>query len=252
MHNVKLIIAYDGTDYLGWQNTNVGKSIERDLQIILERILQHPIHLQAASRTDKGVHAAGQVVNFLTFRETLNLPQLQLSLNSLLPKSIAILNIECMLPSFHPTLDCTGKEYRYYICNTPVQLPQHRFYSWHCPSPLQLDLMLEAAMYLIGQHDFSAFCNVRKQMNYENCIRQINSVDINRNDEGRLCIKVAGNHFLYKMVRNIVGTLVYVGKGKIEADSIPGILNTKDRSLAGVTAPAHGLFLHKVYYPCEA
>ena len=115
MHNVKLIIAYDGTRYLGWQKTKMGPSIEEALQATVEQIVQHPVHLQAASRTDAGVHATGQVVNFLTSK-TLNLSQFNISLNGMLPKDIAVRSVQLMPGSFHPTLDCTGKEYRYYAC----------------------------------------------------------------------------------------------------------------------------------------
>lgn len=248
MQNIKLVIAYDGGAYRGWQKTPMGPSIESTLQQVLEKILQHATPLQAASRTDAGVHAEGQVVNFFTSKTDLNLNRLKLSLNSLLPKDISVLSVEKMAPSFHPTLDCKGKEYRYYICYGSAQLPHHRLYSWHYPYPLELNLMHQALPYLLGSHDFSSFCNVKKNASYAHFNREINRIDLVELEKERLCICIEGNHFLYKMVRNIVGTLLYVGRGKIKIEDIPLILKSGDRTQAGVTAPAHGLFLYRVHY----
>lgn len=248
MHNIKLVIAYEGTNYLGWQKTPTGPSVEQALQLVLERILQQNIVLQAASRTDAGVHANGQVVNFFALKTHLDFVRLKKSLNSLLPPDIKVISIEKMVPSFHPTLDCQLKEYCYYICCGETQLPQHRFYSWHYPCSLFIEEMKIAASQLLGEHDFSAFCNSRKQIKYENSIRILKEIKIEDKEPKRLCISVTGNHFLYKMVRNIVGTLVHVGCGKIGKEKILSILNSADRTLAGVTAPAHGLFLNKILY----
>lgn len=249
MQNIKLIIAYDGTKYLGWQKTSMGPSVEGALQQVLEEILQHAAPLQAVSRTDAGVHARGQTVNFFTSKPNLDLNRLQIGLNSLLPKDISVLDIERMPPSFHPTLDCTRKEYRYYICYGIAQLPEYRFYSWHVHHPsLKINDMREAASFLVGKHHFGAFCNVKKKESYSNYIRMIQEIELLELDCQRLCICIRGNHFLYKMVRNLVGTLVYVGKGKIQKEDIPFILQSQDRTIAGVTAPAQGLFLYQVSY----
>lgn len=248
MQNIKLVIAYDGTHYLGWQKTRMGFSIEETLQQVLEQILQHPIHLQAASRTDAGVHAQGQVVNFLTAKEQLDLDRLQLSLNSLLPKDIAILSATQMPPPFHPTLDCMGKEYHYYMCYGRTQLPHHRFYSWHYPYELDLDKMRQAALHLIGRHDFTSFCNFKKNAHYNDYIRQIDRIEICPIESKRLIICIQGNHFLYKMVRNIAGLLAEIGRGKRKEEEIPLLLNCQDRTQGAVTAPAHGLFLQRVLY----
>lgn len=242
-----MTVAYDGTAFLGWQKTKMGISIEESLQSALEQILQEPISLQAASRTDAGVHAHGQVVNFLTKKEW-DLSKLQTSLNSLLPKEIAVWQVENANNTFHPTLDCKGKEYHYWICTGPVQMPQHRLYSWHYPYCLDLHAMHQALRSLIGQHDFSAFCNEKNNESYEHYIREIHAIDIEQIAENRLCIKITGRHFLYKMVRNIVGTLAYVGRGKMAAEDIPRILLQRDRTQAGMTAPAHGLALFQVFY----
>ncbi len=239
MDNFKLIVAYEGSSYLGWQKTNMGQSIEGELEKALSQILHHPIKLQAASRTDAGVHAEGQVVNFFT-GSAISLK----SLNSLLPKDISGLSLEKMDEKFHPTLDCLGKEYHYTLCFGPTQLPFHRSFSWHFPYPLDLEKMETAASALVGEHDFSSFCNERQEDN----LRHVNKIEILSLAPDRLKISVAGNRFLYKMVRNLVGTLVYVGCGKILSGEVLEILQSKDRARAGVTAPAHGLSLHKVIF----
>lgn len=242
MRNIKLLIAYDGTRYHGWQD-----SIEKTLQKILEKICQHPIYLQAASRTDAGVHAYGQVVNFRTSKE-INPGQFQCSLNQLLPKDIVIKHLELAPELFHPTLDAKSKEYRYYICLGKFQLPHLRLHSWHVQQDLNFLAMENAAQILCGQKDFSTFCNHRTEGYYSHCVREITSIKILKLDENRLCFVIRGNNFLYRMVRNLVGTLVYIGRGKIAPDELPAILESHDRTSAGITAPAHGLFLHEVFY----
>lgn len=246
--NIKLLIAYDGTSYRGWQKTPMGPSIEESLEGVLEKILQHKVLLQAASRTDAGVHAYGQVVNFLTEKEHLSFDRLKLSLNQLLPKDISVLEVREERQDFHPTLDCIQKEYHYFLCYGSVQLPEHRLYSWHCPRLKLIGEMQEAAKFFIGKHDFSSFCNFRKQQHYEDYIREVFSIDLAHLSNERLVIKICGQNFLYKMVRNLVGTLVYVGMRKLKREEIPNILINKDRTQAGMTAPAHGLFLKEVFY----
>lgn len=255
--NLTLKLAYDGTNYLGWQKTKTGPSIESTLQVVLEKILQHPTPLQAASRTDRGVHANGQVVNFFTNKYasitseitlTHQLEKLKNSLNDLLPKDIVILDIERKDKFFHPTLHAIKKEYHYYICNSTYQLPFYRSYSWHVYKPLNINRMQNALQLFIGTHDFSAFCNSKKNEEYESKIRFVENIEIIQKDHQRLQLRVIGANFLYKMVRNIVGSLVYIGSAKLDYEHIEQALVQKNRSLAGITAPAHGLFLHKIYY----
>jgi tRNA pseudouridine38-40 synthase len=202
--------------------------------------------LQAASRTDAGVHAQGQVVNFTT-QNPIDLPLLQRALNGTLPKAISVLSICEAKEDFHPTLGSIKKEYRYALCNGPIQLPFHRHTSWHIPLPLDLEAMRSAAQALLGTHDFSAFCNERSEWD-RSPICHLESVSCTPLDDSRLSISVIGDHFLYKMVRNIVGTLVYVGQGKLKEVDLPHILQSKQRVLAGITAPAQGLSLYRVYY----
>lgn len=246
MKNIRLTIAYDGGPYLGWQDNGMGPSIEGELKKILNKILQKNIVLQAASRTDRGVHARGQVINFFVEND-LSLEKLVKALNSLLPKSIVVIDSAYMPLSFHPTLDQTHKEYCYYICFGKYQLPEYRNYSWHCQG-IDLNKMNEAAKYFIGEHDFTSFCNQKNNESYLNHIRTIYKIKIEPMQSNRVCILIDGNQFLYKMVRNIVGTLVYVGIGKLFSKDISSILEKKKRSFAGITAPSHGLFLEKIYY----
>ncbi|MCB1111832.1 MAG: tRNA pseudouridine(38-40) synthase TruA [Chlamydiales bacterium] len=247
MRNIRLIVAYDGGNYLGWQKTAMGPSIEDELQRVLQQVLQHPVTLQAASRTDAGVHARGQVVNFFT-ENSVDLNKLMLSVNSLLPDAIKVMLCTEADSRFHPTIDAKRKQYRYYICLGPAQYPEYRHFSWHCPYPLDRQTMEHAKEQLIGEHDFSAFCNVKKNESYENLYRKLERIAVEDLPDNRLCIIVEGEAFLYKMVRNIVGTLVYVGRGKISLKKIGSIIENKDRTEAGMTAPAHGLTLHHVDY----
>ncbi|MDN3509050.1 MAG: tRNA pseudouridine(38-40) synthase TruA [Candidatus Neptunochlamydia sp.] len=243
--NIKTILSYDGTDFLGWQESIDGDTIEKTLRKTLETIYQHPIRLQAASRTDRGVHAENQVVNFIV-EKSLDISRLKISLNQMLPKAIRILTIEEASKTFHPTLDAKGKEYHYSLCITPVQSPFRRYFSWHLLSPLDIDCMKEGTDFFIGTHDFKAFSNAidskRKDM-----FCTLTRLDIIE-DGSYLRFEIEGNRFLYKMVRNLVGTLVYLGMGKLSLDEVKNLLVKKDRTLAGITAPAHGLTLKKVYY----
>jgi tRNA pseudouridine38-40 synthase len=248
MKNIKMELAYDGTAYLGWQKTKTGASIEGCLQEVLEKILQERVALQAASRTDAGVHAVAQIVNFQSAQESLDLNKLQHSLNCLLPRDIVVRKIDFAKTTFHPTTDSIGKEYHYTLCYDPIQLPQERLYAWHYPYILDVVQMKKAATLLLGCHDFAAFCNFKKDSSYKHYIRTLTKVNIIEMKGKMLRFEIGGDHFLYKMVRNIVGTLAYVGRGKLGLEEIPRILASQDRTKAGVTAPAHGLYLYKVFY----
>ena len=169
-------------------------------------------------------------------------------MNSLLPAEIRVLEASEMPLSFHPTLDSVGKEYHYRLSIGEIQLPQHRLYAWHVPYPLDIERMREGATHFLGKHDFSSFCNTRKNLNYSDRNRQIYRLEINEVESGEMRIEIAGNHFLYKMVRTIAGTLVYIGQGKMDPEEMGVILSAKSRIQAGVTAPAHGLTLTKIFY----
>lgn len=246
MSRIKLLSSYEGTHYFGWQKTKMGPSIEEEMEKALSQILQETVELEAASRTDRGVHAEGQVVCFST-QKKLDPFRIQKGLNALLPKDISILEASEVADDFHPTLDNVAKEYHYEVCLGDIQLPFHRNFSWHFFYPLELGTMKEASQFFLGKHDFSAFCNMRLFLQSDK-IRTIYSLEIIPLPQNRLRISIIGDRFLYKMVRNIVGTLLYVGCGKLTLEQIPLILENKDRKEAGMTAPAHGLFLKKVFY----
>lgn len=247
MENIKLTIAYDGTLYLGWQKSKQGPSVEGTLQKSIEQILQHPVVLQAASRTDAGVHANGQVVNFFT-PQLLAPEKFVFSLNRLLPKDVIVSSAEKMERTFHPTIDCIEKEYRYYICYGKTQHPIHRHYSWHFPYDFCIDTIEKALPLFLGEHDFESFCNTKTTQKYTHFNRTIYSLNLLPIEKNRLCFCIRGRHFLYKMVRNIVGTLMLIGRGKISIDQISDIFSCKKRTAAGITAPAHGLFLEKIFF----
>lgn len=247
--NIRFILAYDGTNYQGWQKGSQGITIEEIVEEILSRIYQHPIALQAASRTDAGVHARGQVVNFLACKD-LDLNKVGFSLNRLLPKDMIATHLERAPSSFHPSLDAIGKEYRYYICNEQIQQPFHRCYSWHIPRPLMYDAIDEGMHTLSGRFDWASFCNHRPTHCYEHYMREISITRIQMQEEGtnRFYFALKGDNFLYRMARNLVGTLIDVGRGKIRKEALTEIVSAQDRRQAGISAPAHGLFLHRVFY----
>lgn len=245
--NVVLQIAYDGSNYFGWQKTEAGPNIEESLEIALEKILQHTVSLQAASRTDRGVHAYGQIVNFTT-PKSVNLSSLKRSLNQLLPDDIRVLSLNVAPSDFHPTLSAKSKEYHYHLVYNKELMPHLRYTHWHIRAPLDIEAMRQASLQCIGANDFKSLCNQRKNLSYETTVRSLTKLTICELEENRLRIELEGNHFLYKMARNLVGTLVYVGLHKIPAESLTEILQSKKREKAGLTAPAQGLTLYRVYY----
>jgi tRNA pseudouridine38-40 synthase len=254
MSHFVLLVVYDGTSYFGWQKTKQGPSIEEELEKVLHQIFQEPISLQAASRTDRGVHAEGQVVDFKTIKDhdaTIDLQRLSLSLNQLLPQDIRCLKASFVpAPSFHPTLDVVRKQYRYLINTGPVQLPSLRLTHWHLHRPLNRTLLDESAQMFLGTKDFRGLCNRRADLNEDDTIRTIFSIEIKEDQRQKtLAILLDGDHFLYRMARNIVGTMVWTAEGKMPISNIPAALSSRTRALAGVTAPAHGLCLTQVIYP---
>ena len=178
----------------------------------------------------------------------MNLDRFKKGVNALLPYDIRVLNIEVASDSFHPTVHCVSKEYRYQLCYSAAQLPQHRFYSWHYPYALDIDVMRQGAVLLQGIHNFKAFCNQKKNERYSDYMREVQSITFEELSPSRLLFIIKGPHFLYKMVRNLVGTLVYLGRGKLTLDQILTLLTGCNRAEAGMTAPAHGLTLYKVVY----
>lgn len=247
-HHHKIVIAYDGSGLYGWQKTFEGPSVQEALETVIQKITGEPISVEGCSRTDRGVHALAQVASFSTHKPIASYARFQRGINALLPPAIRLREASSVEASFHPGLSAFGKEYIYYVCQGPVQLPQHRLYSWHVPYELDLELMQKAASFFIGEHDFAAFTNTKKNEEYDSTIRRLDAFTIKLKDPQRLEFSLLGNQFLYKMVRNLVGTVIYIGRGKIALEELPLILQKKDRRLAGVTAPACGLWLKEIYY----
>lgn len=245
---LKLTLAYDGTAYLGWQKTAEGPSIEAALERALTTLLSIPVALHVASRTDRGVHAQEQVVHFDLEKLPYDLRRLQLAINGLLPRDITLISIEEVSIHFHATLSVHSKTYLYTLCYHPIQLPHQRYYTWHFPYPLDLQRMREGAALFLGTHNFQSFCNQKKNEPYRDHVRHIDHIRFDELENKRVAIRICGKNFLYKMVRNIVGTIAYIGCGKISLEELPAILAAKDRTLAGVTAPAHGLILERLEY----
>lgn len=242
MPRYKLLVSYDGTGYLGWQKTRFGPSIQEKLQKALLVISKEPILPEAASRTDKGVHAEGQIVSF-ALSSSWNPKRLLTALNAHLPEDIRIIDSAIVASEFHPTLDAVKKSYRYVVDLEEVQSPEKRAYAWHYFYPVDLSKMEKGAQMLVGTRDFSTFSN-RKEKNPLCTLFSIDFWTLN----GSLTIEMTGDRFLYKMARNLAGTLLYIGSGKLPLESLPDIIASLDRKKAGITAPASGLFLHKVLY----
>ena len=245
MPNIKLIIEYDGTNYCGWQLQPNGVTIQEVLEGGLLKLLGEPVRLRASGRTDAGVHAQGMVAVFTTTR-SLPVAAFSHGLNNLIPPDIAIRSAEEVSPSFNPRANAVGKLYRYTILTAPTRSPLNRVTSWLIKEPLDLPAMREAARAFIGEHDFRAF-------QAANCaakttVRTITGMDITTDHEGFITIDVRGTGFLRNMVRIMVGTLVTVGRGKMEPGVVGRLLAEGDRSKAGATAPPQGLCLVEVYY----
>lgn len=245
MKRVKIIVAYDGTNYCGWQVQPNGITIESVLNHHLSELLGEEIHVIGASRTDSGVHADGNVAVFDTSAR-MPAERISYALNTRLPQDIRIQD-SCEVPSdFHPRFQRTVKTYEYRICSRKFPDPCSRLYSLFYYWELDVEQMKKAAAYLVGEHDFTSFCTKKEEV--INCVRTIYSLDIEKNGD-QIVFRIRGNGFLYNMVRIITGTLLRVGGGLIKPEQIPEILAAQDRSAAAETAPAHGLKLVKIEYP---
>lgn len=238
---VRLIVAYDGTNYHGWQVQKNGITIESELNRCLTELLQEPIEVIGASRTDAGVHAMGNVAVFDTCSR-MPAEKISYALNQRLPEDIRIQKSEEVDADWHPRYCDSRKTYEYRIYRGEFPMPLKRLYALHIYYNVDLEKMREAAKFFVGEHDFKSFCQVGAQV--KSTVRTVYDVSII--EEGAdLVIRVTGGGFLYNMVRIMSGTLLEVGKGKIEPGQISEIIQAKDREAAGPTAPAHGLTLIK-------
>lgn len=251
MRNIKLTLEYDGANFFGFQRQPHHPTIQEALEKALSKFFDRKIKISAASgRTDTGVHAAGQVVNFKTDSDR-ELAKIQNGLNALLPPQIAVKAIQKVPLKFHARYSAKLKTYEYQIWNHPVRSPLHRVRACHIPHPLNSRKMRQAAKMLIGSHDFRSFCAANRALRLEskekNTVRTIKRFEIKRTGS-LIVIRVEANGFLYHMVRNLVGTLIELGAEKIGLSDVQKILKARNRTAAPQTAPAAGLTLLSVTY----
>ncbi len=242
---IKLVVGYCGTQYHGWQIQPNVVTVQGTLEAALGTIANETIRVHASGRTDTGVHALGQVVHFDT-TSPIAISSLVRGLNSLLPSDIVVKRARDVPTDFHARYSARRKTYAYVVHNHPLRPVFHIPYVWHVTQPLHLDAMQTAAQTLIGQHDFSAFraasCAAHSP------VRSLMRMTVKRRGK-RILFLLTADGFLQHMVRNIVGTLVQIGRGQMEAGAMPAILESRQRNMAGATAPPQGLYLVRVMYP---
>ena len=245
MRTIKLVVQYDGSDYVGWQRQGKGVSVQGLIEQALAAIDGAPVTLHGAGRTDAGVHAIGQVASA---RVTSPIEDWQLvrALNAHLPDAIRITELVTVPDAFHARFSATAKTYEYRIWNGAAMPPFIRLYAWHIPEPLELAAMRQASEAIVGEHDFSGFRSA--QSVNQTTVRRVWTAEWRAPGDGLLAFHISGEGFMRYMVRSLVGTLVEVGRGHRPASDMGRLLDTPDRSAAGRTAPAHGLFLVNVAY----
>jgi tRNA pseudouridine38-40 synthase len=245
----KLTISYDGTNYAGWQVQKTGIGVQQKIEEAFGKLFPGVRRIHSSSRTDTGVHALGMIAHVDIPRGEFKMPahKLALALNAHLPADIRVLSAVRAPQNFHARFDAGGKQYRYFVWNHPAMNPLLRHQAWHVPRELDLAAMRAAAPLFLGKHDFKSFAATR---NYEmeSTVRTLTRCDIRRNGP-LLTFIIEGDGFLYKMCRGIVGTIIQAGLHKFPPRDVESMLHRKDRRVAGMTAPAHGLVLWNVYYP---
>ncbi len=245
MKRIKLVVAYEGTNYCGWQIQPSGITIEGVLNKALSELLKEDIKVTGASRTDSGVHSLGNVAVFDT--ETRIPPEkICYALNQRLPEDIVVQSSCEVAPDFHPRHCYSEKTYEYRILNRKMPIPTLRKDTYFYYRNLDVEKMKRAAAYLVGTHDFKSFCSIHTAV--EDTVRTILSCEVEKSLQDIITIRVTGTGFLYNMVRIIAGTIIQVGIGEKEPEDILEILEKKDRSAAGPTAPAHGLTMIGIVY----
>lgn len=248
--NFKLLIQYDGTDYHGWQIQENARSIQGELERVISLLENAPVKVVGSGRTDAGVHAEGQVANVNIVRG-FTPERLQAAINGNLRRDIRVMKAEIVDDDFHSRFNAKNKTYIYRVMNTPVMSPFWRRFAHHDARPLDVERMNDAARFFLGEHDWTAFSAA--QIDGENRVRTITDISVVSHWDARanaamIEFRVSSNGFLRYMVRSIVGTLLEVGRGEKDFDTIQTAIVTGDRDLAGATAPPHGLTLHKVVY----
>jgi tRNA pseudouridine38-40 synthase len=240
---VRAVVAYDGTDYSGFQRQTNAPTVQAALETALVRVTQEALTILAAGRTDAGVHAAGQVIAFdTTWRHGLG--DLQRALNAVLPADVVVLEVEKAAAGFHPRYDARSRHYRYTLYNAPVRWPLSRRYSLHVAASLGVEAMQQAARFLEGEHDFATF---GRPPQGQSTVRRVLAAEWG-GELPYLTFDIEANAFLYRMVRSIFGTLLQVGRGVMSVEGFAAALAACDRSQAGPTALPHGLCLMEVKY----
>ena len=247
MRRIKLTVAYDGTNYCGWQIQPNGVTIEEVLNHAICKLTGEEITVTGASRTDSGVHALGNVAVFDT-ESRIPADRFSYALNQRLPKDIVVVKSEEVPEDWHPRYQNTLKTYEYHIINTRIPIPTKRLYNYFVSFDLDVDKMREGAQYLLGEHDFAAFCCIRT--NAKTTVRTITDLVIEQNKD-EITIRVTGNGFLYNMVRIIAGVLVRVGRGFYGPEMVKELLEGKERKKEPVTAPPEGLCLMEIRYEAD-
>jgi tRNA pseudouridine38-40 synthase len=248
MRSFKLTLAYDGTAYAGWQVQADARTIQAELETALQRVTGQAVRATASGRTDAGVHAFAQVVSFSSATR-LAPDVLRKALDANLPDDIVVVDVREAPPGFHAIRDASRKRYRYVIQDGPVRDVFARAYAWYIPQRLDVRAMSRAAQVLLGEHDFSSFEASGSER--ASSVRTIIELTVQRTAAqflDRVVVEVEANGFLYNMVRNIVGSLVQVGRGKQDPEWLAAVLAARDRKVAGATAPPQGLFLVHVEY----
>lgn len=245
MQNFKLLLAYDGSRYRGWQRLgDSDQTIQGKLEQVLSRMLEQPVEVIGSGRTDAGAHAAGQAANFHA-ETNLSCDEILAGLRRYLPEDIGVLSVEKADARFHSRLNAVRKTYRYRIWNSEMPCVFERKYVWTLPEPLDMNAMREAAAHFLGTHDFLAFCSNKHFK--KSSVRTIFDFQVVQAGP-ELQFLVTGNGFLYNMVRIMVGTLIEVGRGRMRPEEIDSIFDSRQRELAGETVPARGLCLMEVQY----
>ena len=251
MRNIKLTIAFDGTEFSGWQKQSNAVTIQGELEKALTRITNGPITLHGAGRTDAGVHALAMVASFQT-TSPVSTATLHKGLNSILPSAIRIFHTEEVEHEFHARFSSISKTYFYIVETGSIQSPTNRLYAVHIPQHLAIEPMHQCLELITGTHDFASFeasgSRNKSIVTGRGSVRTLQEAVLRKTGTNELQFVFTGDGFLRHMVRNIVGTILEVGKGRKTVAEFKIILKTKDRSRAGTTAPAHGLFLKKIYY----
>jgi tRNA pseudouridine38-40 synthase len=244
----RLTVAYDGTNYSGWQVQKIGLGVQQCVEEAFRKIFPSVARIHGSSRTDTGVHALGMVAHVEIPKAEFRMPvaKLALAVNAHLPSDIRVMKATRCAAGFHARFDATGKQYRYQIWNARAMNPMLNNQAWHVPRKLDIGAMRAGAPHFVGRKDFKSLAATR-EYEMENTVRTLHRCELRRAGE-LLTVVIEGDGFLYKMCRAIVGTLVQVGAGRLSVEEIPRILEAKDRKACGMTAPAKGLVLQRVFY----